>query len=100
MEEGFQATFNSKIVLLPSSAARGGMHACMEVSVQGDPSGWLKLSVDLVPTLLAAGGPLLKLPTAQVGWQNILDPSQRTPLQYQTQVKFWIPLLISLGCVG
>ena len=23
-----------------------------------------------------------------------------TPLQYQTQVKFWIPLLISLGCVG
>ena len=27
-------------------------------------------------------------------------PSLTTPLQYQTHVKFWIPLLISLGCVG
>ena len=27
--------------------------------VQGDPSGWLKPPVDIVPTVLAAGGPLL-----------------------------------------
>ena len=26
--------------------------------VQGDPSGWLKPLVDLVPTVLAVGGPL------------------------------------------
>ena len=44
--------------------------------LQGDPSGWLKPPFDLVPTVLAAGGPLLLLPTAQAGWQNIPNPSQ------------------------
>ena len=32
-------------------------------SLQGDPSGWLKPPVDLVPTVLADGWPLLQLPT-------------------------------------
>ena len=27
--------------------------------LQGDPSGWLALSADLLPTALVAGGPLL-----------------------------------------
>ena len=34
--------------------------------VQGDYSGRLQPPVDLVPTFLAAIGPLLQLPTAQV----------------------------------
>ena len=44
--------------------------------LQGDPSGWLKPPFDLVPTVLAAGWPLLLLPTAQAGWRNIPNPSQ------------------------
>ena len=44
--------------------------------VQGDPSGWLKPPVDLVPTVLAVGGPLLQLPTDHAGWCNIPIPSQ------------------------
>ena len=44
--------------------------------IQGDPSGWLKPPVDLVPPVLAAGGPLLHLPTARAGWRNIPNPSQ------------------------
>ena len=44
--------------------------------IQGDPSGWLKPPVDLVPTVLAAGGPVLQLPTAQAGWGNIPNLSQ------------------------
>ena len=35
--------------------------------IQGDPSGWLKPPVDLVPTDLAGGG----LHAAQAGWWNI-----------------------------
>ena len=35
--------------------------------LQGDHSGWLQPPVDLVPTVLAASGPLLQLPTAQAG---------------------------------
>ena len=45
--------------------------------LQGDPSRWLKPPVDSVPTVLALGGPLLQLPTAQAGWRNIPNPSQR-----------------------
>ena len=45
--------------------------------LQGDPSGWLKPPFDLVPTVLAAGGPLLLPPTAQAGWQNIPNPNQQ-----------------------
>ena len=33
--------------------------------------------VDLVPALLAAGGPLLQLPTAQAGWRNYPNLSQQ-----------------------
>ena len=36
-------------------------------NVQGDNSEWLQPPVDLVPTVLAASGPLLELPTAQAG---------------------------------
>ena len=35
--------------------------------LQGDHSGRLQPPVDLVPTVLAASGPLLQLPTAQAG---------------------------------
>ena len=35
-------------------------------SVQGDPSGWLKPPVDLIPTVMVAGGPLLQLPNGPV----------------------------------
>ena len=35
--------------------------------LQGDPSVWLQPPIDLVPTVLAADGPLLQLPTAQAG---------------------------------
>ena len=35
--------------------------------LQGDHSGWLQPPVDLVPTVLAAIGPPLQLPTAQAG---------------------------------
>ena len=48
--------------------------------LQGDPSGWLKPPFDLVPTVLAAGGPLLQLSTARAGWQKIPNPSQREVL--------------------
>ena len=37
------------------------------VKIQGDHSGRLQPPVDLVPTVLAASGPLLQLPTAQGG---------------------------------
>ena len=36
-------------------------------TLQGDPSGWLKPPVDLVPTVPAADWPLLQIPTAQAG---------------------------------
>ena len=42
-----------------------------QLHIQGGPSGSLKPHVDLVPTLLAAGGPPMELPTAQGGWPNI-----------------------------
>ena len=35
------------------------------VLLQGDPSGWLKTPVDLILAVMAAVGPLLKLPTAR-----------------------------------
>ena len=35
-----------------------------------------KPPVDLVQTVLAAGGSLLQLPTAQAGWRDIPNPSQ------------------------
>ena len=38
-----------------------------QVCIQGDHSGRLQPLVDLVPTVLAAIGPLLQLPTAQAG---------------------------------
>ena len=44
--------------------------------LQGDRSGQLKPPVDLVPTVPAAGGPLLQQPTAQAGWRNIPNLSQ------------------------
>ena len=44
--------------------------------LQGDPSGWLKPPFDLVPTVLAAGGLLLQLPIAQVGWWSFPNPGQ------------------------
>ena len=34
--------------------------------VQGDPSGWIKLSIDSFPLVPAADWLLLQLPTAQV----------------------------------
>ena len=37
------------------------------IVLQGDHSGRLQPPVDLVPTVLAASGPLLQLPTAQAG---------------------------------
>ena len=37
---------------------------------------WLKPPVDLIPTVMAAGGPLLQLPTARAEWWNIQNPSQ------------------------
>ena len=39
----------------------------IEAKVQGDHSGRLQPPVDLVPTVLAAIGPPLQLPTAQAG---------------------------------
>ena len=44
--------------------AGGGM---VLIYLQGDHSTWLQPPVDLVPALLAAGGSLLQLPTAQAG---------------------------------
>ena len=45
-------------------SAGGALHfPCGLLYVQGDPSGWLKRPVVLVPTVLAAGGLLLLLPT-------------------------------------
>ena len=58
-------------------------------NVQGDPSGWLKPQVDLNPTVLAAIGPPLQLPTAQAGWRNIPDPSQR---EVKTILAWWVTL--------
>ena len=49
-------------------------------TLQGDPSGRLKPPVDLLPTILAAGGPLLQLPSSQAGWWNIQNLSQREVL--------------------
>ena len=49
--------------------------------LQGDPSGWLKPPFDLVPTVLAAGWPLLQLATAQAGQRNIPNWSQQEVLQ-------------------
>ena len=34
----------------------------LEEKLQGDPSGWVIPPIDLAPTVLAAGGPLLYLP--------------------------------------
>ena len=45
--------------------------------LQGDPPGWLKPAVDLVLTVMAAGGPVLQVPTAWAGWRNIPNPRQR-----------------------
>ena len=45
--------------------------------LQGDPSGQLQPPIDLVMTVLADGGPLLWLPTAQAGWQNIPNQNQQ-----------------------
>ena len=45
-------------------------------SLQGDTFAWKKPPVVLVLPVLAAGGPLLWLPTAQAGWRNIPNPSQ------------------------
>ena len=45
------------------------------MDLQGDPSGY-KSPVDLVPTVLVVGGPLLQLPTTRAGWRNIPNPSQ------------------------
>ena len=48
------------------------------VVMQGDPSGWLKHPIDLVPTVMADGWPLMQLPAAQTGWWNIskVNPGQ------------------------
>ena len=70
---------------------------------QGDHSGRLKPPVDLVPALPAAGLPLLLLPTAQAGWQNIPHLSKREiftilnghPVMVPMESK--IPLQISLA---
>ena len=43
----------------------------LSFNLQGDPSGWFKPPVDLVPTVMAAGGLLLQLPTAQAGCRDI-----------------------------
>ena len=46
-------------------------HTKYSTSFTGDHSAWLQPPVDLVPALLAAGGLLLQLPTAQAGWRNM-----------------------------
>ena len=51
--------------------------------VQGDNSGRRKPLVDFVLALLAAGGPLLQLPTAQANFRNIPNPSQREVVTVQ-----------------
>ena len=45
--------------------------------LQNDTSRWWKPPVDLVPTEPAAAGLLLWLLTAQAGWRNSKNPSQR-----------------------
>ena len=51
----------------------------IQFTLQGDSSGRLKPPVDLVLTVLAAGGLLLQLPmpTALAGKRNIPNTSQR-----------------------
>ena len=44
--------------------------------LQGQSSGQDKPPIDLVLTVLAAGGPLLELPTAKALWQNTPNLSQ------------------------
>ena len=45
--------------------------------IHGDPSEWKRPPIGLVPTVLASFWPLLRLPTAQAGWWNIPNLSQR-----------------------
>ena len=51
------------------------------LQVQGDTEEFAKPPVDLVPTVPAAGWPLLQLATAQAGWRNIPNWSQQEVLQ-------------------
>ena len=60
-----------KIYCMPSGTL--GINTLGEEDVQSDQSGWLKPPVDLVTTFLAAA----VVSTAQAGWWNIPNPSQR-----------------------
>ena len=58
-----------------AAPGRGEPGSCSYLQV--DRSEWYQLRVDLVPTVMAAAGPLLWLPTALAGWRNIPNLSQR-----------------------
>ena len=53
------------------------------IFVQVDHSAWSQPPVDLVPALLAAGGPLLQLPTTQAVWRNFPNLSQQEVVTMQ-----------------
>ena len=52
-------------------------------TLQGDPSGQILPPVDLLPMVLVVDGPLLYISTAQAGWRNVPNPSQREVLTIQ-----------------
>ena len=45
---------------------------CADSILQGDHPEWQKPPVDLVSTVLSAGGQLLQLPLTQAGWRDFL----------------------------